>query len=150
MACLSETNDPCEVIKHVHKYRNLYSKLIKSPHLSRDAFCNHKNYSLFFTNPVSKSTIILNEKRILQIIKNPNCLMWCSDEEKCVGFALLNSSFFRRVLLSFDEALKFKNERKRFCMTFKIPTELFPNIAEEDRCPTLFGEKLIQIMQNCC
>lgn len=155
MPCLSTVSDPCDVIKHIFCNKSLYGTVIASIANSRSAREKGGTYCLFFKNPCDKSTTILKGQRILEIYEDFCKVCWCSSAEMCAGLAIANSEFFADVLLSYDQALQARNDSKKYCKSFKIPTCLFPNVLPEDRCVTISGETIIYLMcqalnQRCC
>ena len=154
-SCLSNTSDPCEVIKHIFCNKNMYGKVVASLRNSRNARELGGMYCLYFCNPCDNSSITIKGNRILDIYENPCKICWCSNTEKVAGLTILNFEFFADVLLSFNDALQAKSDVKLFCKTFKIPRCLFPNISAKDSCFTITGKNIIKIMclslnGNCC
>jgi hypothetical protein len=157
MSCcgLSETCDPCEVIRHIFCNKTLYENVINSIQLSRNAKALGGIYCLFFRNPCDCSSVTLRGERILYIYEHSCNVVWCNNTERVAGLTILNSEFFGEVLLSYTEALQAKNEVKEYCKSFKIPRCLFPNISEQNRVITISGDNIIKIMNrslnsSCC
>ena len=152
--CLSNTSNPCQVIQHIFCNKNLYGNVVNSIKQSRAAREKGGVYCLYFCNPCNGTTITMRGERILYIFEHPCKVCFCSDVEKVAGLTIINSEFFADVLLSFDKALQARSEVKLYCKTFKIPQCLFPNIAEKDRCFTMTGKQLIDLMckalSGCC
>ena len=153
--CLSTTSDPCQVIQHVFCNKNLYGNVVNSLAQSRAAREKGGVYCLYFCNPCDNSSVTLKGSRILNIYEHTCRVCFCSNTEKVAGLTIVNSEFFADVLSSFNEALRARSEVKLYCKTFKIPCCLFPNIAAKDRCYTMTGEQLIEMMcraltSGCC
>jgi len=155
LSCLSTTSDPYSVIFHIFCNKNLYGNIVKSIGKARAAREIGGLYCLYFCNPSDGSSITLKGERILEIFCNTYQVCWCNQVERCAGLAIINSEFFADVLLSFNQALQTRSESRLYCKTFKIPGCLFPNVPAKDRCLTMTGHQLIELMNRaltagCC
>ena len=144
-SCLSSLSNPCDIIYHVFCNQHVYGDVVKSIAKARAAREIGGVYCLYFKNPVDGSTIILKGHRVLEIYENPCKICWCSPTEKCAGLSIIHSDFFATVLLSYHEALQARSESRKYCKSFRIPKDLFPNVSTNN-CVTLKGEEIIYLM----
>ena len=139
--CLSDTSDPYEVIRHIFRNKTMYENVINSIALARNAKLRGGSYCLYFKNPFNNTSITISGERIL-FIYTKCCVNWCNDIEKVAGLILLNSEFFRSVLLSYTEALQARSQSKEYCKTFNIPRCLFPNVKSTN----MNGKTILRLM----
>lgn len=143
--CLSTTTNPVLVIKHIFKYSKLYRTTISSVKFSRTARDKCNKFSFCFTVPCDGTKILMEEKRILQIVDKPQTVIWKNNTEKTAGYTILYSKFFSKVLNSFNEALHAKNNNKKYYLCTTLPLCLFPNIPTDQLSIRLTGKQIIDL-----
>jgi hypothetical protein len=148
MSGVSDANTPCGVIYHVYVNKSIYGEMIRSVNRARNYHSEGKYYCITFTNPLTRTSIVLSGERILQIVDHPNSITWCSDEERIAGLVLINRNFFTCLLGAFYKAETARNQIKLYCKSVSVPLTLFPFLSIEDSNFTAKGKDILAIMYS--